>query len=137
MKRLVIGALTALAWSEYALAQDWPRRPVTMVVPYTAGGPVDTVSRVLAARLSEVIGQQVIIENVGGAGGMTGSARVVKAAPDGYTFLMAGTSSMAMNQTLYKHPLYDAAVDFTPVVLVTDSARILIARNDFPANNLK
>jgi tripartite-type tricarboxylate transporter receptor subunit TctC len=117
-----------------AHAQDWPTRPVTMVVPYTAGGPVDTVSRILAARLGDVLGQQIIIENVGGAGGMTGSSRVAKAAPDGYTFLMAGTSTMAMNQTLYKHPLYDAAKDFTPVTLVTDSARVLIARKDFPAN---
>ena len=117
-----------------ASAQDWPTRPVTMVVPYTAGGPVDTLSRVLAARLGEVLGQQIIIENVGGAGGMTGSSRVAKAAPDGYTFLMAGTSTMAMNQTLYKHPLYDATKDFTSVTLVTDSARVLIMRKDFPAN---
>ena len=117
-----------------AHAQDWPTRPVTMVVPYTAGGPVDTVSRIVAARLGEVLGQQIIIENVGGAGGMTGSSRVAKAAPDGYTFLMAGTSTMAMNQTLYKHPLYDAAKDFTPVTLVTDSARVLITRKDFPAD---
>ena len=137
MKRFFIGAMAALVWSGTAAAQDWPTRPVTMVVPYTAGGPVDTVSRILAVRLGEVLGQQIIIENVGGAGGMTGSARVAKAAPDGYTFLMAGTSTMAMNQTLYKHPLYDAATDFTPVTLVTDSARVLIARNDLPANNLK
>jgi tripartite-type tricarboxylate transporter receptor subunit TctC len=107
-----------------------------MVVPYTAGGPVDTVSRILAARLGEVLGQQIIIENVGGAGGMTGSSRVAKAAPDGYTFLMAGTSTMAMNQTLYKHPLYDSAKDFESVTLVTDQARVLIARKDLPANNL-
>ena len=116
-------------------AQDWPTRPVTMVVPYAAGGPVDTLGRILGARLSEVLGQQVTIENVGGAGGMTGSARVAKAAPDGYTFLMGGSSVLAMNQTLYKHPLYDAATDFAPVALVTDSARVLITRNDFPANN--
>src|SRR5689334_14669148 len=93
MKRLFIGAVAALVWSGPAAAQDWPTRPVTMLVPYTAGGPVDTVSRILAVRLGEVLGQQIIIENVGGAGGMTGSARVAKAAPDGYTFLMAGTST--------------------------------------------
>jgi tripartite-type tricarboxylate transporter receptor subunit TctC len=137
MRRLAIGALVALAWCGSSIAQDWPSRPVTMVVPYTAGGPVDTVSRILAVKLGEVLGQQVVIENVGGAGGMTGSARVAKAAPDGYTFLMAGTSTLAMNQTLYKKPLYDSVNDFTPVVLVTDSARVLIARNDLPANNLK
>ncbi|HVG52723.1 MAG TPA: tripartite tricarboxylate transporter substrate binding protein [Xanthobacteraceae bacterium] len=115
-------------------AQDWPSRPVTMIVPYTAGGPVDTVGRILAQRLGEVLGQQVIVENVGGAGGMTGSSRVAKAAPDGYTFLMAGTSVMAMNQTLYKKPLYDAATDFAPVTLMTDSARVLIVRKDLPVN---
>jgi tripartite-type tricarboxylate transporter receptor subunit TctC len=119
-----------------AQTQEWPARPVTMIVPYAAGGPVDTVGRILAARLGQVLGQQVIVENVGGAGGMTGSSRVAKAAPDGYTFLMAGTSVMAMNQTLYKKPLYDAANDFTPVTLVTDSARVLITRNDLPANTL-
>ncbi|MGZ5803015.1 MAG: Bug family tripartite tricarboxylate transporter substrate binding protein [Xanthobacteraceae bacterium] len=125
-----------LAFANSARSDEWPVRPVTMVVPYAAGGPVDTVGRILAARLGEVLGQQVMIENVGGAGGMTGSSRVAKAAPDGYTFLMAGTSVMAMNQTLYKHPLYDAANDFTPVTLVTDSVRVLITRKDFPANTL-
>jgi tripartite-type tricarboxylate transporter receptor subunit TctC len=119
-----------------AKTQEWPVRSVTMIVPYAAGGPVDTVGRILAARLGEVLGQQVIVENVGGAGGMTGSSRVAKAAPDGYTFLMAGTSVMAMNQTLYKKPLYDTANDFTPVTLVTDSARVLITRSDFPAATL-
>jgi tripartite-type tricarboxylate transporter receptor subunit TctC len=115
-------------------AQEWPTRPVTMIVPYAAGGPVDTLGRIVGARLSEVLGQQVIIENVGGAGGMTGSSRVAKAQPDGYTFLMGGTAVLALNQTLYKRPLYDAATDFAPAALVTDSARILITRNDFPAN---
>jgi len=115
-------------------AQDWPTRPVTMIVPYAAGGPVDTLGRILGARLGEALGQQVIVENVGGAGGMTGSSRVAKAPPDGYTFLMGGSAVLALNQTLYKHPLYDAATDFAPVGLVTDSARILITRNDFPAN---
>jgi tripartite-type tricarboxylate transporter receptor subunit TctC len=136
MRQLLAASVAAFAVFTFdiSVAQDWPTRPVTMVVPYTAGGPVDTLSRVLAARLGDVLGQQVIVENVGGAGGMTGSSRVAKAAPDGYTFLMAGTSTMAMNQTLYKHPLYDAAKDFTSVTLVTDSARVLILRKDFPAN---
>src|SRR5207248_7199146 len=84
-------------------AQDWPTRPVTMVVPYAAGGPVDTVGRILAARLGEILGQSVIIENMAGAGGMTGSYRVVKAEPDGYTFLLGGSAVLAQNQSLYKH----------------------------------
>ena len=120
-----------------AAAQEWPTRPVTLVVPYAAGGPVDTLGRILGAGLSDALGQQITIENVGGAGGMTGSNRVAKAAPDGYTMLMGSTSVLAQNQTLYKHPLYDAATDFVPAALVTDSARVLITRKDFPADNFK
>jgi tripartite-type tricarboxylate transporter receptor subunit TctC len=116
-------------------AQEWPTRPVTMIVPYAAGGPVDTLGRILGARLGEVLGQQITIENVGGAGGMTGASRVAKAEPDGYTFLMGSSAVLAINQTLYKRPLYDATSDFAPVALVTDSARVLITRKDFPANN--
>ena len=95
-----------------ASAQDWPTRAVTMVVPYAAGGPVDTLGRILAARLSEILGQQVVIENMPGAGGMTGSSRVAKAAPDGYTVLLSGSAVLAINQTLYKKPLYNAVTDF-------------------------
>src|SRR5262245_62720924 len=87
MTRTTVAAAIAVltAFAGPASAQDWPTRPVTMIVPYAAGGPVDTIGRILAARLSELLGQQVIIENAGGAGGMTGAARVAKAAPDGYT----------------------------------------------------
>ena len=78
-----------------AQAQDYPNRPITVVVPYAAGGPVDTVARIVAARMSELLGQQMVIENVGGAGGMTGAARVAKAAPDGYTVLLSGSAVLA------------------------------------------
>jgi tripartite-type tricarboxylate transporter receptor subunit TctC len=118
-------------------AQEWPTRPLTMIVPYAAGGPVDTLARIIGAGLGDALGQQVIIEDVGGAGGMTGSNRVAKAAPDGYTMLMGGSAVLAQIPALYKHPLYDAATDFAPVALVTDSARVLIARKDFPADNFK
>jgi tripartite-type tricarboxylate transporter receptor subunit TctC len=90
----------------------------------------------MAARLSELLGQQVIVENVGGAGGMTGAARVAKAAPDGYTALLSGSAVLAINQTLYKRPLYNAVTDFEHVALFSDSARVLIARKDLPANTL-
>ena len=119
-----------------ASAQDWPTRAVTMVVPYAAGGPVDTIGRILAARLSEILGQQVVIENAGGAGGMTGASRVAKAAPDGYTVLLSGSAVLAINQTLYKKPLYNAATDFEHVALFSDSARVLITRKDLPATTL-
>jgi tripartite-type tricarboxylate transporter receptor subunit TctC len=119
-----------------ALGQDWPSRPVTLIVPYAAGGPVDTVARILGSRLGEVLGQQVVAENVGGAGGMIGASRVAKAEPDGYTILMGGSAVLAINQAIYKKPLYDGATDFAPVALFADSARVLIARKDFPASTL-
>ena len=137
MWKAAAAALAAmLAFGGSAHAQDWPNRPVTMVVPYAAGGPVDTIGRVFAQRLSEIFGQQIIIENIGGAGGMTGAARVAKSTPDGSIFLLGGLATLAQVQTLYKQPLYDAATDFESVGLVTNSARVLIMRKDFPADNL-
>ena len=135
----VIAAATAVALllvPVAARAQDWPTRAVTMVVPYAAGGPIDTLARILAARLSEILGQQVVIENIPGAGGMTGSSRVAKAAPDGYTVLLSGSAVLAINQSLYKKPLYNAVTDFEHVALFSDSARVVIARKDLPANTL-
>src|SRR6186713_1339982 len=90
-----------------ASAQDWPTRPITMIVPYAAGGPVDTVGRIMAQGLSDALGQQVVIENIGGAGGMTGANRVAKAAPDGYQFVLGSVGTHAQNQWLYKRPAYD------------------------------
>lgn len=120
-----------------AVAQDWPNRPVSMVVPFAAGSASDTVGRILGARLSEVLGQQVIVENVGGAGGMTGTARVANAPPDGYQFAIGSVDTMAINQTLYKKPLYNPVADFTPVGLAVEQPIILIARADLPANTMQ
>jgi tripartite-type tricarboxylate transporter receptor subunit TctC len=131
----VLGLLLLLAGP--AIAEDWPTRPLTLVVPYAAGGPVDTIGRILGAGLSDALGQQITIEDVGGAGGMTGANRVAKAAPDGYTVLMGGTAVLAQIPTFYKRPLYDAATDFAAVATVTDSARVLITRKDFPADNFR
>src|SRR5436305_8039516 len=137
MPRIFVALALALTLTTPAPAQDWPARPMTMVVAYAAGGPVDTIARIFGQRLSEVLGQQVVIENIGGAGGMVGASRVAKAPPDGYTMLFGGLANLAQNQTLYKSPLYNAATDFTPVALLTDSPRVLITRKDFPANNLR
>jgi tripartite-type tricarboxylate transporter receptor subunit TctC len=134
---LIIALVAILPWAGPARAQTWPTRPVTMVVPFAAGSASDTVARILAARLSEILGQQVVIENVGGAGGMTGAARVAKAPPDGYTFVLGGVDTFAMNQTLYKRPLYNSAADFDPVALAVEQALILVARNELPAGNLR
>jgi len=131
-----IAAIALLLAPLAASAQDWPTRAVTVVVPYAAGGPIDTLARILAARLSEILGQQVVVENIPGAGGMTGSSRVAKAAPDGYTVLLSGSAVLAINQSLYKKPLYNAVTDFEHVALFADSARVVIARKDLPANTL-
>ncbi len=133
---LAAGAL-ALARPAPAQVQDWPTRPLTMVVPFAAGGPVDTLGRILAPYLSEVIGKQVVIENISGAGGMNGSLRVSQAAPDGYMFVLGSVGTHALNQTLYKKPLYNTPVDFTPVALIADAGLVLITRKDLPAEDLR
>jgi tripartite-type tricarboxylate transporter receptor subunit TctC len=128
---------TCLAACDPASAQSWPSRSMTMVVPFAAGGGADTMGRILAARLSEILGQQVIVENVGGAGGMTGAYRIVKAPPDGYQFVLGTNGTHAQNQSLYKSPLYNAATDFAPVALIGEQPIALMTRKDFPADNLQ
>jgi tripartite-type tricarboxylate transporter receptor subunit TctC len=118
-----------------AAAQDYPTRPITVIVPYAAGGPVDTVARIAAARMSELLKQQIIVENVGGAGGMTGTTRAAKAAPDGYTVLLSGSAVLSQVPQLYAKPLYDPLKDFEHAALFNDSARVLITRKDLPPNN--
>jgi tripartite-type tricarboxylate transporter receptor subunit TctC len=136
-KHLVAFALATILQNPVeATAQSWPSRPITLIVPYAAGGPVDTIARIVSSRMSEILGQQIVIENVGGAGGMSGAARVAKATPDGYTLLLSGSAVLAQVPNLYKHPLYDPLKDFAHVVMHSDSARILITRPDFPANTL-
>ena len=130
-------AFAVLVAATPAMAQNWPAKPVTMVVPYAAGGTTDVVGRIFSQRLSEILGQQVIVENIGGAGGMTGASRVAKAAPDGYQFVLGNVGTHAQNQTLYKSPLYNAATDFAPVALLVDQPMVLTARNDLPAENLQ
>ncbi len=127
--------LAVSAASFPAAAQDWPTRPVTMVVPFPPGGGTDVLGRIVGRRLSEILGQQIIIENVSGAGGMIGSARVVHAAPDGYEFVL-GSRADAINQTLYKHPLYDFKQDLAPVVLIADQPMTLITRKNLPVDGL-
>src|SRR5215475_12186622 len=135
--RIAAFVLALLYAAHSATAQDWPTRPVTMVVPFAAGSASDTLARILGARLSEVLGQQVIIENVGGAGGMTGVARVAKAEPDGYQFVLGGIDTFAQNQTLYKKPLYNSVTDFEPVALMVEQAILLVTRNELPVRDLK
>jgi tripartite-type tricarboxylate transporter receptor subunit TctC len=136
MLKVMVAALVLLALQHGAGAEDWPARPVTMVVPFAAGGPVDVYGRVLAQSLSEILGKQIIVENVGGAGGVTGANRVAKAAPDGYQFLLGNIATQAFSQSLHKRPLYDAVANFAPVGLTIEQQRILVVRKDLPAKTL-
>ncbi|MGA9948577.1 MAG: tripartite tricarboxylate transporter substrate-binding protein [Xanthobacteraceae bacterium] len=120
-----------------ALADNWPNRPITMIVPFSAGGGVDLSARIQAQRMGELLGQPIVVENVGAAAGMAGSARVAKADPDGYTMLIGNSGTHAYSQSLYKTPLYNSLTDFTPVGLASESPRILIARKDLAAQNLQ
>ena len=129
------GILLAVAGT--ALAQTYPARPLTMIIPFAAGGPTDVLGRVMAQRMGEILGQQVVVENVGGAGGMTGSKRVVDAAPDGYTFVLGTVGTHAQSQTMYKKPLYNTVADFTPVALIAEVPIVLITRKDLPVNDFK
>jgi tripartite-type tricarboxylate transporter receptor subunit TctC len=136
MLRLVLIALLAV-FATPIKAETWPSRPLTMVVPFATGGPMDAVARILQSALSDALQQQVIVENVGGAGGMIGAARVAKSAPDGYQFVLGNVGTHAVSQTLYKTPFYNSITDFTPVVLIADLSLVMVERKDLPANNLQ
>ena len=130
------GAAALPALSRLAWAQAYPTRPMTMIVPFAAGGPQDVLGRLLAQRMGEILGQSVVVENIGGAGGVTGSRRVADARPDGYTMGIGSVGTHAQNQSLYKRPPYDPVADFTPVALIAETPVVLIARKDLPAGNL-
>src|SRR6516164_5471795 len=133
----LVAAGVTFASTKLPQVDQWPSRPLTMIVPFAAGGPTDVVGRILAERLSDVLGQQLVVENVGGAGGMTGAQRVTLANPDGYQVLLGTVGTQAYNQTLYKKPLYNAIDDFTPVVLIAEQPLVLVVPKDFPADSLK
>jgi tripartite-type tricarboxylate transporter receptor subunit TctC len=136
-KMLASAAIVLAAAIVPAAAQDWPTRPISMIVPYAAGGPPDVIARIIAPGMSDSLGVQVVVENVSGAGGITGTARVARAAPDGYTFLLGAAGVLSQNQTLYKHPPYNSITDFAPVGLIALTPAILVARPNFPANDLR
>jgi len=133
----LMGLALNVSGAALSAAQDWPVRPITMVVPYAAGGTSDGLARILSHHLSENLRHQVIIENIGGAGGMIGAHRVAKAAPDGYQFVLGSAGTHAQIQSLYKQPRYNAAIDFAPVGLIAEQPLVLIARNTLPVDNLQ
>jgi len=134
----VLAVLAAsLALTGIAAGQTWPARPITLIIPFAPGGGIDASARIQAQALGEQLGQTIVAENMGAAAGMVGSQRVARAEPDGYTFLIGNTGTHAYNQSLYKQPLYNAAIDFAPVGLVSESPRILVARKDLPVKDLR
>jgi tripartite-type tricarboxylate transporter receptor subunit TctC len=137
MKKTMIAALAATLALTGAARAEFPDRTLTMVIPFAAGGPTDVLGRIMAQSMGEALGQTIIVENVGGAGGMSGSKKVADATPDGYTMLLGTVGTHAQGQTLYKKPLYNAVTDFTPVALIANIPIVIIARPDFPADNLK
>ncbi|KAB2883409.1 MAG: tripartite tricarboxylate transporter substrate binding protein BugD [Pseudorhodoplanes sp.] len=139
MRNLLPAMALAIAVSaaHAALAQTYPTRPVTLVIPFAGGGPTDLLGRIVAGRMSEILGQQVVVENVGGEGGEAGAKRVADAAPDGYAIVMGTVGTHAQSQTLYKTPRYNALTDFTPVALLAEVPIVLIARRDLPVEDLK
>ena len=120
-----------------ASAQDYPTRPITMIIPFAAGGPTDVLGRIVAPRMGEILGQQMVIENVGGGGGQIGSKRVADAAPDGYSVVIGTVGTHAQGQTLYKNPRYNSQTDFTPVALLAQVPIVLTVRKDLPVKDFK
>lgn len=138
LKMLACALAMALAMLGLARAQGaFPSRPMTMIVPFAAGGATDLMARLVAERMGQLLGQAVVIENVGGAGGMLGVARVARAAPDGYTMVVGTVGTHAQNQTVYAKPQYDATTDFTPVALIADVPLVLVARKNLPVSDLQ
>jgi tripartite-type tricarboxylate transporter receptor subunit TctC len=134
--RIIAVTAVLLAAPAAAPAQDWPNRPVTLVVPFAPAGAFDVMARVFTPYLTQILGQQVIVENVGAAAGIVGTNRVAKATPDGYTFLLGTVGTHAYNPSLYKKLPYNAVTDFAPVALVAEQPMVLITRKDFPADTL-
>jgi tripartite-type tricarboxylate transporter receptor subunit TctC len=138
MTRMALAVTAALVGlTATAPAQDWPTRPITLIVPFAPGGGIDASARLQALAIGEALGQTIVVENVGAAAGTIGSGRVAKAAPDGYTMLIGNSGTQVYSQSLYKKRPYDSVADFEPVAMVTESPRILIARKGLPVKNLQ
>jgi tripartite-type tricarboxylate transporter receptor subunit TctC len=134
---VIIIAIALVAGAMPARAQDYPSRPITVIVPFPAGGASDVVARIVTNQMSKILGQSIVIENVGGAGGTIGSARAAAAAPDGYTLLAAAMGSHVAAPVLTPNVRYDPVADFVPIGITAHSPAVILARKDFPAKDLK
>jgi len=129
--------LVLLCGVAVALAEGWPAHFVTMVIPFGAGSGSDIVGRIIAAQTSQALGQNVIVEDLGGAGGTIAVSRVAKAAPDGYQIVLGAVDTFAQSQFLFKEPPFNSVTDFVPVGLAVEQPLLLVVRNDLPVSNLK
>mgnify|MGYP001412555592 CR=1 FL=1 len=138
MKRLIAGlAALAAACATPAAAQTYPSRAITMVVPFAAGGTTDIIARIVAEHMSRTLNQSIVVENVAGAGGTTGSTRVARAAPDGYTIIMGNMGTHSASVGLYPNLAYDPRTDFEPIMNASGTPMMIAAHKDFPANSLQ
>jgi len=129
--QIAAAGLAAPTLPRTAQAQAYPSRPITMIVPYAAGGPTDTVGRVVAERMRAELGQPIVLENVGGAGGSIGLGRVARATPDGYTINVGNWSAHVINGAIYSLP-YDLKTDFEPIALLAQAPQMVVARKATP-----
>jgi tripartite-type tricarboxylate transporter receptor subunit TctC len=136
-RSLVAGFAVLAASTGLAAAQDYPTRPITMIVPFAAGGPTDVIARIVSENMSKTLGQTIVIENVVGAGGTTGATRAMRAAPDGYTIIMGHMGTHAASVALYPKLAYKPDADFEPIGLVAGTPILILAKKDFPAKDLK
>ena len=137
MAGLAVASLAGLAPGLAMAQSDYPTRPVTLVVPFPAGGSTDLVARVIAQKMTDGLGQQVLVENKGGAGGNLGSAAVAKSDPDGYTILMGTVATHALNPAIYKKMPFDAVADFAPISLLVTVPNVLVVNPDLPAKTVQ
>ncbi len=139
LRKRLTGALIGLAslGAASAFAQSYPTRPITVIVPFAAGGPTDTITRIVGEHMSRTLGQQLVVENVVGAGGTTASTRAKRASPDGYTIITGHMGTHASSVGLYPNLQYDPRTDFEPIGLIAGTPILILARKDFPAKDLK
>ncbi|MCA3647843.1 MAG: tripartite tricarboxylate transporter substrate binding protein BugD [Methylobacterium sp.] len=136
-RRLFMAGSALLLGIASAAAQAFPNKPITMIVPFAAGGPTDTIARIVGEHMSRTLGQTIVIENVAGAGGTTGITRAAKSTPDGYTIAMGHMGTHGAAAGLYPNLGYDPQKDFEPIGLAAGTPIVIVARKDFPANNLQ
>jgi tripartite-type tricarboxylate transporter receptor subunit TctC len=133
---LMVAAIVGLASTGMAAAQGYPAHAITMIVPFAAGGPTDTLARILGQRMSVTLGQSVVVENVSGASGSIGVGRVARSSPDGYTLSIGNITTHVFNGIIYSLP-YDPLKDFEPVAMVASNPQLVLGKREIPANTLQ